>query len=172
MMPEPKVKRGTQVKPRSRNKNGKWRKKRSDVGKPRTKKDVLEVELPVGAEPEYVLECETCDNCEKVMGLPACLEDGSVYEWGCVGLIIKPEDPNDIHDALNKIRICIESSDPSKLTTHEWTPWEAQMITVAMSIVVAKYLESGQPTHDQVNELLNNGYKDRDVNLSRNSKED
>jgi hypothetical protein len=36
-MPEPQVKRGTKVKPRSRNKDGTWRKKRSDVGKHRKK---------------------------------------------------------------------------------------------------------------------------------------
>lgn len=159
-MPEPQVKRGTKVKPRARNKDGKWRKKRSDAGKPR-KTPVFEAGPD---ESEYILECELCDRCEKVMGIPACDENGTVYEWGCVGLITKPQDDKDIHDALNKIRICIETSDPNKLTSHEWTPWEAQMIALATTCVVARYLEDGQPTHDQVKELLKNGYKDRNLN--------
>jgi len=33
-----------------------------------------------------------------------------------------------------------------------------------VTCVVAKYLESGQPTHDQVEELLKNGYSDRLLN--------
>lgn len=151
MMPWPKVK----GKPRKRNKDGKIRKKRSDAGKPRT--PTIENE----PETEYVLECELCERCEKVMGLPACNKDGSTYEWACVGLITEPEEHNDVHDALNKIRICVETSDPKKLSSHDWTPWEAQMVALAMTCVVAKYLESGQPTHDQVEELLKNGYSDR-----------
>jgi len=151
-MPWPEVK----GKPRSRNKDGTIRKKRSDAGKPRVQVEEEETEC--------ILECELCDRCEKVMGLPACNEDGSIYEWGCVGLITEPEEHDDIHDALNKIRICVETSDPEKLSSHEWTPWEAQMVALAMTCVVAKYLESGQPTHDQVEELLKNGYNDRLIN--------
>ena len=44
-MPQPQVKRGTWIKPRARNKDGTWRKKRRDVGKRRkSAKTILVVE--------------------------------------------------------------------------------------------------------------------------------
>jgi len=45
-MPQPLVKRGKWTHERERNKNGRWRKKRSDAGKPRHKKGEVQRSLP------------------------------------------------------------------------------------------------------------------------------
>ena len=108
-----------------------------------------------------IIDCDLCDNCEKVIGLPAHNQDEEIYEWACVGLITEPIDPNDIHDHLNKIRICIETNDKDNLTIHEWTPWEAQLVATGLGFAVARYLEDFQPDLETTNHMLKNGFHDR-----------
>lgn len=64
-MPKPQVKRGTWVKPRSRNKDGTWRKKRKDAGKRRKSAGTVLVieEGPIitrepAPKPKIVVECD------------------------------------------------------------------------------------------------------------------
>jgi len=108
-----------------------------------------------------IIECDLCDNCEKVLGLPAHNQDSELYEWACVGLITEPLDPTDIHDHLNKIRLCLENNDKEKLTAYEWTPWEASLVATGLGFAVTKYLEDFQPDIATTNHMLKNGFHDR-----------
>lgn len=108
----------------------------------------------------YTIDCDLCDYCEKIIGLPARHEEQD-YEWGCVGLITHPQDPKDVHDNLNKIRICIGNIHTDHIDSHEWTVWEAQMVSMGLGFAIAKYLEDFQPTSDDIDRLLKNGFVDR-----------
>ena len=103
------------------------------------------------------LECDLCPSCECVFSVPAYNFEGVLEEWVCTGLIQKPTDEKDVHDAINTIRICIEKLG-GKVTSHEWTTWEASCVALALSMAVTKDLENNQPTLERVEELIKLGY--------------
>lgn len=109
------------------------------------------------------LSCDLCDNCEQVYSITYTTDGKDDREWACVGLIKEPREEKDVHDALNKIRVCIEK-DIDKITSHEWTPYEAHSISLLLNMAVNIHLREGQPTVELINELLKNGYTDRKAN--------
>ncbi len=107
------------------------------------------------------LTCDLCDTCESIFTAPAYNSEGVLEEWVCSGLIQKPTDENDIHDAMNTIRLCVET--PGGLTAHEWTTWEGSIVAAALTLAVAVDLEKNQPTLGRVKELIKLGYTDQNV---------
>ena len=105
------------------------------------------------------LECDLCDVCEPVFTCSAYNDDEILEEFVCSGIITKPGDEKDIHDAINSIRICIEKHEG--VTVHEFTTWEASSVNLALAMAITKDLETNQPTLDRVEELIKLGYKDQ-----------
>ena len=113
----------------------------------------------MGEEITVQLKCDLCDTCESIFTAPAYNTKGVLAEWVCSGIIKKPTDENDIHDAMNTIRLCIEK--PRGLTAFEWTTWEGSIVAAALNLAVAVDLETNQPTLGRVNELIKLGYSDQ-----------
>ncbi len=72
---------------------------------------------------------DNCESCHQ-MGIEASRDENKDkdHQWLCVGEIIKPENPKDLHEKYNSIRLCIINSfederiilqDGSKLTIQE-----------------------------------------------------
>lgn len=96
-MPEPTVKK----KPRSRTKSGKWRKKRSDAGKPRKKQTIatlrdFELEKRRMRETDIPYVSEDCENCIPVTWCWANNERGF-----CGGIVKQPKPECDV------VRFCL-----------------------------------------------------------------
>lgn len=91
---------------------------------------------------------ELCDKCE-MMGYEYAIDeeyDNKHLKWLCVGEIIRPENPKDLHEEYNQIRICIlKSYEPFKVTAHEWTPWEASRVIVGLSSAISNTIVGDQP---------------------------
>ncbi len=107
------------------------------------------------------LTCDHCDTCESIFTAPAYNTEGVLEEWVCSGIIQKPTDEKDIHDAMNTIRLCIEK--PGGLTAIEWTTWERSIVAAVLNMAVAVDLEKNQPTLGRVEELIKLGYTDQNV---------
>ena len=105
------------------------------------------------------LTCDLCETCESIFTAPAYNPKGVLEEWVCSGPIQKPTDENDIHDAMNTIRLCIEK--PGGLTAIEWTTWEGSVVATALNMAVTLDLEHNQPTLARVDELIKLGYTDK-----------
>lgn len=74
--------------------------------------------------------------------------------WLCVGEIIKPENPKDLHEALNEIRLCIvRDSSVDDIISFEWTPYEVSRVAMALTWAVSNYLIKEQPTLEAKDEL-------------------
>lgn len=114
------------------------------------------------------LKCDLCDSCESIFTAPAYNTEGILEEWVCSGLIQKPTDENDIHDAMNTVRLCLEK--PGGITAHEFTTWEGSIVAAALNLTVAVDLENNQPTLGRVEELIKLGYTDQ--NRKKENKED
>lgn len=108
------------------------------------------------------LSCDLCPSCECVFTAPAYNSEEVLEEWVCSGLIQKPTDENDVHDVMNTVRICI-LKEHGKITSHEFTTWEASCVATALSLAVTKDLEHNQPTLGRVEELIKLGYTDQNV---------
>lgn len=107
------------------------------------------------------LECEACDNCEVIYASVCHDSEGKSREWSCVGLMKEPRREDNIHDIVNRIRICIENpNSETGLTLFEWTPWEASAIQLLLSMGVTQYLSQGQPINHIIEELKKKGLSD------------
>lgn len=96
---------------------------------------------------------ELCDRCEMWGFEYAGDEEGELeklYKWLCVGGIIKPDVPKDRHEEFNQVRICIlKSLKPFKVTSHEWTPWEALRVVTALGSAISNCLIDEQPKMEE-----------------------
>jgi len=114
----------------------------------------------MGEEEIKYLSCDLCDLCDQIYST-ICYDDDGGREWACVGLITEPTNKKNIHDNLNTIRLCIEKeNDQSKITTHEWTVYEAHTIALLLNMAVNVEVKEGQPTIEKVNQLLEIGFTD------------
>lgn len=80
-------------------------------------------------------------------------EDCDAEKWICVGNIQYPEDPENIHDILNKIRVCIAKTE-DKVTQFEWTPYEANIVSAFISLAISNELYEQQPYHEEGNIVI------------------
>ncbi len=108
------------------------------------------------------LTCDLCDTCESVFTAPAYNPEGILEEWVCSGLIQKPTDKKDIHDAMNTVRLCLENK--GGITAREFTTWEGSVVATALNMVVTVDLEHNQPTFGRVEELIKLRYTDKKEN--------
>ena len=101
-------------------------------------------------------EVPQCDNCTRTAH-HAIWHDTNEEEipqkWVCVGNIPKPNDPNDTHDLVNKIRICIRKND-KETDQYEWTPYEASIISAFLTMAISNELYEDQPYLDKDNKLI------------------
>lgn len=104
-------------------------------------------------------EVSECDNCERTGHKTAWFDIHKIPEkWVCVGNIPKPNNPNDTHDLLNKVRICFTKSD-KKIEQFEWTPYEASIVSLFLNMAVANELYEDQPYLDEENNLVHNSFR-------------
>lgn len=100
------------------------------------------------------LDLETCDMCHRLGNEISALNDKEDLMWLCVGEIIKPDSPEDLHEALNEIRLCIiRDSSVDDIISFEWTPYEASRVAMALTWAVSNYLIKKQPTLEDIDEL-------------------
>lgn len=109
----------------------------------------------MGADEFLDWDTELCDNCEQVILDYLFLDDGKIEEkWICVGTIPKPNDENNVHDLVNKIQICLkDENSKTGITCHQWTPYEAQVVSVFLASAVTRLLYEDQPTVDELKKL-------------------
>ena len=100
------------------------------------------------------IEIDTCDMCHRLGYEVSSLNDEEDLMWLCVGEIIKPENPEDLHKALNEIRLCVvrDSSDDD-IICFEWTPYEVSRIAMALTWAVSNHLIKGQPALEDIEAL-------------------
>lgn len=102
----------------------------------------------------FEIDLETCDMCHRLGTEISALNDEEDLIWLCVGEIIKPKAPKDLHEALNEIRLCVvrESSD-NDVICFEWTPYEASRVAMALTWAVSNYLIKRQPVLEDIEAL-------------------
>ena len=120
-------------------------------------KDEPELTEPLTEDEVEPIGSDLCQHCDPIYQTVCINDEGKKREWACVGMITQPEDPMNVHDALNTVRICIERGE-DKITSHEWTPYEAHTIALMLQMAVNTHLEDGQPTVEHVAELVKLGY--------------
>lgn len=100
------------------------------------------------------LDLETCDMCHRLGTEISALNDEVDLTWLCVGEIIKPENPKDLHEKLNEIRLCIvRDSSVDDIISFEWTPYETSRVAMALTWAVSNYLIEEQPVIEDIDEL-------------------
>lgn len=104
---------------------------------------------------EYIdWEVDQCDNCVRTAHHAMHNEKKGISEkWFCVGNIPQPNDPNDTHDLVNKIRICIKKND-KETDQYEWTPYEASIISAFLTMAISNELYEDQPYLEKDNKLI------------------
>jgi len=102
----------------------------------------------------FEIEVDTCDMCHRLGYEYSVLNDEEDLMWLCVGEIIKPENPEDLHEALNEIRLCVvKSSSIDDIISFEWTPYEASRVAMALTWAVSNHLIKKQPRLEDIDEL-------------------
>ncbi len=100
------------------------------------------------------LDLDLCEKCYRLGYESSSINEQEDLMWACVGEIIKPENPKDLHEKLNEIRVCIirdEATDD--IVSFEWTPYEASKMASALAWAVSNYLVEEQPTLSDLEEL-------------------
>ena len=91
---------------------------------------------------------EACDTCNRIAQEFDFFEDEDELptKWLCVGRIIKPEKPKDLHEKHNEIRCCLwDTTKKNNKASFDWTPFEALTTATALNFVVGDYLMGFQP---------------------------
>ena len=106
-------------------------------------------------EDEYIdWEVPQCDNCTRTAHHAFWHDVGEPPEkWVCIGNIPQPNDLNNTHDLVNKIRICIQKNN-KKIEQFEWTPYEASLVSAFLTMAVSNELYEKQPHLDDENNLI------------------
>lgn len=93
------------------------------------------------------LDLDTCEQCHRLGYETAAIDEENDLMWLCVGEIIKPEDPQDLHEEINEIRLCVlRDSETDDIVAFEWTPYETSRVAMALNWAVSNYLIKEQPT--------------------------
>ena len=107
---------------------------------------------------EYIdWKVDECENCVRTAhhAMWHGKEDELSEKWLCIGNIPSPENPNDTHDLVNKIRICLKNDKPDKTADQfEWTPYEASLVSAFLTMAVSNELYEDQPYLDKENTLI------------------
>ncbi len=100
------------------------------------------------------LDLDTCDMCHRLGTEISALNDEEDLMWLCVGEIIRPEAPKDLHEKFNEIRLCVvRDSSVDDIISFEWTPYETSRVAMALTWAVSNYLIKGQPALEDIEEL-------------------
>ena len=100
------------------------------------------------------LDLDCCEKCHRLGYETSALDEEKDIMWLCVGEMIKPDNPKDLHEKLNEIRIClIRSDDVNDIVSFEWTPYEASRVSMALTWAVSNYLHRDQPKLEEMKEL-------------------
>ena len=95
------------------------------------------------------LDNDLCDQCHKLGSEIAADQEGA-YEWCCVGEIIMPEEPKDLHEELNSVRFCLlRGARDSKIFAQEWTTYETSRVAMALIWAVSNDLIKDQPKMEE-----------------------
>ena len=102
------------------------------------------------------LDLDTCEKCHRLGSEISAINEKEDLMWACVGEIIKPENPKDLHEKMNEIRLCIiRDADTDDIISFEWTPFETSRIAMALLWAVSNYLVDEQPKLEELDELQN-----------------
>ena len=102
----------------------------------------------------FELNLETCDMCHRLGYESSALNEEEDLMWLCVGEIIKPEHPKNLHEKLNEIRLClVRDSGVDDIISFEWTPYEATRVAMALTWAVSNHLIKEQPKLEDIDEL-------------------
>ena len=103
------------------------------------------------------IDLDTCDLCHRLGYEISAITEEEDLMWLCVGEIIKPDNPEDLHEALNEIRLCVvrDSSvvDFADITSFEWTPFETSRVAMALTWALSNHLIKGQPALEDIDAL-------------------
>ena len=101
------------------------------------------------------LDLETCEQCHRLGYETSAIDEENDLMWLCVGEIIKPEKPTNLHEKFNEIRVCIiQDKDTDDILSFEWTPYETSRVAMALIWALSNYLVKEQPTLDEKLEEL------------------
>lgn len=105
-------------------------------------------------------EIDECDNCIRTAH-KAMWEsiDQPPEKWICVGNIPEPHDPNDIHDQMNKVRLCFNKEKFGHATVYEWTPYEASLVSLFIAMAISNELYDNQSYLNEKNEIVHNSFR-------------
>ena len=100
------------------------------------------------------LDLDCCSQCHRLGYETSAIDEEKDLMWLCVGEIIKPDNPQNLHEKLNEIRIClIRGDDINDIVSFEWTPFEASRAAMALTWAVSNYLCKDQPKLEEMEEL-------------------
>ncbi len=99
------------------------------------------------------LNLDLCERCYRLGYESMSINEQEDLMWACVGEIIKPENPKDLHEKLNEIRLCIIRDEVTDdIVSFEWTPYETSRMAMALTWAVSNYLIKEQPTLSDLEE--------------------
>jgi len=107
-------------------------------------------------------ECDECKSCERVAFHAIHKKEKDIEEkWLCVGKIIRPNNPKNLHDAMNQVRFCIaDLSTENESKQWSWTPYEALTVSTILQHGVRAILND---QHDDEFQKLKNSLSTAEV---------
>lgn len=100
------------------------------------------------------LDLDTCEQCHRLVYETSAIDEENDLMWLCVGEIIKPDKPKNLHEEINEIRVCIiRDKDSDEIIGFEWTPYEAARVAMALTWAISNYLHQYQPTLEDIENL-------------------
>lgn len=100
------------------------------------------------------LDLDLCERCYRLGYESSSINEQEDLMWACVGEIIKPENPKDLHEKFNEIRLCIlRDEETDDIVSFEWTPYETSRMAMALTWAVSNYLVKEQPTLSDLEKL-------------------
>lgn len=110
--------------------------------------------IRMGEKTLFPLDLDTCEQCHRLGYETSAIDEENELMWLCVGEIIKPEKPTNLHEKMNEIRICIiRDKDTDEITSFEWTPYESSRVAMALIWAVSNHLHQYQPALEDIEKL-------------------
>lgn len=92
-------------------------------------------------------DLDICEQCHRLGYETSAIDEENDLMWLCVGQIIKPEDPQDLHEKMNEIRLCVlRDAETDDVVVFDWTPYETSRVAMALIWALSNHLIKEQPT--------------------------